>query len=251
MVKEESREIVLKDDPGFEAEKYMLKKLKDIKAYAEMREALDAFIKDKLIEDVDFGVTDPRSNTKTLKKAGAEKIDILLGLEPVFMNDSETWNMFGKKDGMICLICFLMTHQAKIRAVELIHTSGTQYAIPICAMMAAGEGRGAGTLSERTNSNPNDLIKRIQKRAQVDATLRVAGLSERFTQDMEEDQTIPIERTTLHSSTTTTPVKEGNVITIPSKDITVIEERKRMTEDEQMFLSELIDADSEDLPDLM
>jgi hypothetical protein len=222
----ESKEIVLKDDPGFDAEKYIVRKLKDIKAYAEMREGVESFIKEKLVPGVDYGATDSRSKIPTLKKPGSEKICILLGLEPVFMADIDSWNMFGKKDGTISLICFLMTHQAKLRAVELIASSGSQYTLPICSMFAVAEGRGAGTLTERSNSNPNDLIKRVQKRAQVDATLRVAGLSERFTQDMEEDSENSEDEIKAEMEKDVEEEKKDVILVSPSKVSVVKKERK-------------------------
>jgi hypothetical protein len=49
-----------------------------------------------------------------------------------------------------------------------------------------GQGRGVAELREPGMDNANKAVKMAQKRAQVDAVLRCAGLSQWFTQDLEE-----------------------------------------------------------------
>ncbi len=59
------------------------------------------------------------------------------------------------------------------------------------------EGRGSASLTESNiKGNLNSAIKMAEKRAQMDATLRAAALSDRFTQDMED----PVCRSKLSGS---------------------------------------------------
>jgi hypothetical protein len=51
---------------------------------------------------------------------------------------------------------------------------------------AVGQGRGVAELREPGMNNANRTVKMTLKRAQVDAILRCAGLSQWFTQDLEE-----------------------------------------------------------------
>jgi hypothetical protein len=230
----DGKSISLKDDPGLDTEKYLITKLRDIKVYAEMRDKLDEFITQKLIAGTDYGTTDPRSNKQTLKKSGAEKVDILLGLEPIFLNDEPTWKMFGSVDGTVCLICYLMTHSAKRRAIELMCSAGISLSHSVCSMLSVGEGRGCGNLTEKSNSNANDIIKRTQKRAQVDATLRVAGLSERFTQDMEEgEEDIGEDKSRVTKITKPISVTKQSEVVVPKDVVKVLNE-----EYEENFLEE-------------
>jgi hypothetical protein len=52
-----------------------------------------------------------------------------------------------------------------------------------------GQGRGVAELREPQMLNANKAVKMALKRAQVDAVLRCAGLSQWFTQDLEEPPT--------------------------------------------------------------
>jgi hypothetical protein len=101
-------------------------------------------------------------------------------------------------------------------------------------MLSVGEGRGCGNIDEKSNSNANDIIKRTQKRAQVDATLRVAGLSERFTQDMEEieEDKAEVKKEPIKEKRPTPVTKQSEVV-IPEGMARVIN-----AEDEEDFLAE-------------
>jgi hypothetical protein len=50
----------------------------------------------------------------------------------------------------------------------------------------AAEGTGARTVDKQDNGDINKSLKMAEKSAHIDATLRVAGLSELFTQDIED-----------------------------------------------------------------
>jgi len=57
-----------------------------------------------------------------------------------------------------------------------------------------GEGRGASSVAEKSNWSVNNALKIAQKRAQTDAVLRTGGLSDFFTQDLEDmpDTSTPV-----------------------------------------------------------
>jgi hypothetical protein len=136
------------------------------------REMLESYIRTQLIDEVDYGKIGDFGKP-TLLKPGAEKIAAVLRLRPHFAQDQESRDMLGQEgEGVVCFICRLVTPDGVL----------------------AGEGRGAcGPEPSRSGQvkPPNTRIKIAMKRAQVDAVLRVAALSERFTQDLEDmpDQT--------------------------------------------------------------
>ena len=99
----------------------------------------------------------------TLCKPGSEKLCGLLQLRPRFKRDLETWEMLGGDPGLVALICELVA--------------------PTDVVVA--EGRGARQ-RDQDYGDVNKTIKMVQKSAQVDAVLRCAGLSELFSQDIED-----------------------------------------------------------------
>jgi hypothetical protein len=99
----------------------------------------------------------------TLCKPGSEKICGLLQLRPRFKRDVEAWEMLGGEAGLVTLVCELMTP----------------------AGVVVAEGRGARH-RDQDFGDVNKCLKMAQKSAQTDAVLRCAGLSEIFTQDLED-----------------------------------------------------------------
>ncbi len=99
----------------------------------------------------------------TLCKPGSEKIAGLLQLRPVFVRDTDTWEMIGSRPGVIALVCQLMDGGGRIVA----------------------EGRGVRS-QDQDYGDLNKTVKMCQKSAQTDAILRLGGLSEIFTQDIED-----------------------------------------------------------------
>jgi hypothetical protein len=99
----------------------------------------------------------------TLCKPGSEKMCGLLQLRPRFRRDVESWEMLGGEPGLVTLVC------------ELTTATGTIVA----------EGRGARH-RDQDFGDVNKTLKMAQKSAQTDAVLRCAGLSEIFTQDLED-----------------------------------------------------------------
>ena len=56
-----------------------------------------------------------------------------------------------------------------------------------------GQGRGASTL-EKNEGDPNKTIKMAQKSAYIDSTIRATGLSDLFSQDLEDMQPVQIKK---------------------------------------------------------
>ena len=109
---------------------------------------------------------EPRHWSKpSLWKPGAEKICGMLGLIPRFpnLNEYEHAVLRGEDIMVIILKCELHT--------------GTGF--------IAAEGSGARRISQ-DNGDINKSLKMAEKSSHIDATLRVAGLSELFTQDIED-----------------------------------------------------------------
>lgn len=141
-------------------------------------EVYEKFIKKNLKENVDYGVASEHKGSKpTLLKPGAEKLCLLLNARPEFKRDDDSLTHLKQdiKEETISYICYLVSRSdGKI----------------------IGEGRGSSSVYKMQNQKPvldvNRAIKMAEKRAQMDAVLRVAALSGRFTQDMEDEEYQPI-----------------------------------------------------------
>lgn len=99
---------------------------------------------------------------KSLAKGGAEKLASIYTLIATFQQDTEVRVMLPDVKNMVAFICSLL------RNGEVV-----------------GQGRGADTLA-RNQNDPNKTIKMAQKRAFIDAVIRTTGLSDLFTQDLED-----------------------------------------------------------------
>src|SRR5215475_12320391 len=155
--------------------------------YAEARRLLVEWLMSQLVAGIDYTLihrkVGPRGNKtdcpnkgnmtgrgcevcggkSTLCKPGSEKLCGLLRLRPRFVRDVETWEMLGSEAGVLALKC------------ELVTASG----------VVVAEGRGARH-RDQDFGDLNRSIKMVQKSAQTDAVLRCAGLSEIFTQDLDD-----------------------------------------------------------------
>lgn len=136
----------------------------NVEAETARRQVLENYIAKNLKKDVDYGVIPgSRSGKKCLLKPGAEKFCSLLQLRAEFHPDLESLSMLGEEKGVVAYLC------------RLIH---------IASGHRVSEGRGACSLAER-QGNYNTTVKIAEKRAQIDAVLRL-GLSDSFTQDLED-----------------------------------------------------------------
>ena len=116
----------------------------------------------KLKENQDYYII---KGKKSLAKGGAEKLASIYNLIATFEKDRESLDMLGNAKGLIAFVCTL----SKFGVI-------------------AGQGRGSDTL-ERNQNDPNKALKMTQKRAFVDAVIRTTGLSDIFTQDIEDMNT--------------------------------------------------------------
>lgn len=194
----------------------------------ETRTLISEYIKTQLVESVDFGKIHVVSKAKcpepwkckvqshfskpSLFKAGTEKFVNLFKLRPTFKRDDETWEMGGKKVGLYCYVCFLISRNGDVVA----------------------EGRGSCHLSEK--SSDNEAIKLAQKRAQTDAVLRHGALSDVFTQDLEdlpvshfENKELPVNnaKPPVHNQPTNTAVKNNQSKPPSAVQISAIERLKK------------------------
>jgi len=114
-----------------------------------------------LVEGKDYYVIDGK---KSLGKAGAEKLCSIYNLTAQFIQDTDTIKAFeGSVKGLIALECNLYDKDDQCVA----------------------EARGASTLEMYAN-NPNVCVKMAEKSSFVSATIRATGLSDVFTQDLED-----------------------------------------------------------------
>lgn len=134
---------------------------KKIDEYEAIRNMVLDYINNNFAPDIDYGQTDDRSDKKTLKKPGAEKLCRMFNTNPVWQRDTESWESAGKPEGTIFMICKIIDNE-----------TGN----------VIGEGRGAAKIGEKAR-DANKTIKNAEKCAIVDAALYTFMLSEFFTQD--------------------------------------------------------------------
>lgn len=130
----------------------------DIDSFLEKRAEFITKVKAIMVEGKDYHVIQGK---KSLAKGGAEKIASIFGWQAEFIKDEAVLEAF-KTDGLIAFVCNLSKMGNSV-----------------------GQGRGAATLV-KNNQDPNKTIKMAQKSAFIDAVLRASGLSDFFTQDLED-----------------------------------------------------------------
>jgi hypothetical protein len=132
------------------------------------RKALMEWLREALVDGVDYGAVPLRRggfSKPSLRKPGAEKICGMLGVTATFptLKDYERAALEGRDVFHIVLRCHLLNGAGDIVA----------------------DGVGARSL-EADHGDLNKAFKMAEKSAHIDATLRMAGLSEIFTQDLED-----------------------------------------------------------------
>lgn len=145
--------------------------------YSDKRDMFRKWLLSQMRAGVHFGVPpgcEPRDipnpeqwqNKPSLYKAGAELIYDLMGARPVFKADPEAWKSLGAKEGMVVIKCELYS---KFNDTLL------------------GEGMGVFSVGEK-KMGPNSAVKLAEKRAKVDAVLNTWGLSDLFSQDLDDPE---------------------------------------------------------------
>jgi hypothetical protein len=154
-------------------------------AWTAKREGLMQFLAQHLVKGVDYGPIHIKGDCKPFRerrqctqqghwskdilfKSGSEKICDYYGLRPTFHADTGTWEMMGRKTGVVCLRC------------ELVTASGH----------VVGEGRGCREVT-KDGGDPNKAVKMCEKSAQIDAVLRAGALSDAFTLDLDDEEEVP------------------------------------------------------------
>jgi len=150
------------------------------------RKALMDWVRSSLVEDIDYGkihvvgwkkcqlgndCKNPAHYSKDcLFKPGSEKIAGMLGVTPTFptLQKYEEAALTGVELKQIILRCHMVDGSGRIVA----------------------DGIGARSLAQDYD-DLNKALKMCAKSAMIDATLRMAGLSEVFTQEYEEDDPAP------------------------------------------------------------
>lgn len=134
---------------------------------AQNRKLLVDTIHRELTPGVDFGSVPIRGRPSkpSLRKPGAEKICGICGVTARFpsLREYERQSLEGKRSDIVIIRC------------ELTNPDGN----------VIGEGGGARLLAQDYD-DPNKSLKMALKSAQIDATIRTFGLSEHFTQDIED-----------------------------------------------------------------
>jgi hypothetical protein len=134
----------------------------------ENRGALIDWVRAALVDGTDYGAIKRSNGSMTkpsLRKPGAEKICGMLGVIPTFptLKDYEQLALQGIPIDQIILRCHLLSAGGEVLA----------------------DGVGARSLKQ-DSGDLNKALKMACKSAHIDATLRMAGLSEIFTQDLED-----------------------------------------------------------------
>jgi hypothetical protein len=138
-----------------------------------VRALLARYIRATFKPGLHYGVIplNTQENSKpTLLKAGAEVVCLLFGWRARFSADLPILQMYGPgTTGAFALVCELIDRQGQV----------------------VGQGRGIAELRETSMTSANMAVKMAEKRALVDAVLRAAGLSQYFTQDLEDVLLLP------------------------------------------------------------
>lgn len=163
---------------------------------AEQMKAFKEFLKNELLDGIDYGVI-PGIKLPTLFKAGGEKVQMFLGLTPQY-------KLLNRE--------FLPNHKVEIsvynnttRKFDKDAITRNYYAWEWSCELFFGEkkvaeGVGGANSEERKwtaqygketpDSLANTVLKISKKRAFMDAILAVSGISDMFTQDLEDNETI-------------------------------------------------------------
>jgi len=173
------------------------------------RMALIHWLKNHLVEGTDFGsIKTKRGLSKpSLWKAGAEKINTILSVSALFPSyvDYEKAALTKTTLEQIIIRCELINSQ----------------------QMVVASGIGARSLKQDYN-DLNKALKMASKSAYIDATLKLAGLSDIFTLDLEDmipEQISPattVKSNQSYPSVNKSPVKP-TVQTISPKQLTALE----------------------------
>lgn len=146
-----------------------------------------AVIREALEDGRDYGRIPGAGDRKVLLKAGAERLSVAFGLRPV-----------------LSIISQEADHDREVHYMDRwkkpATSTGLYRYVVKCQLerdgVVVGEGIGScSTMEQKYVSRPRDcentVLKMAKKRAQVDAVLSTLSLSDRFTQDIVDDEAEP------------------------------------------------------------
>lgn len=163
--------------------------------YDVRRQAFRRWLLSQLVEGVHYGIPpgcEPtmRNGVQTtpiqqwrhkpsLYKAGADFLCDLIMVDPSFEPDMDSWKMLGGISGTVVIRCRLLS-----RGDSPFFPGRPKGEI-------IGEGRGAGVNGVKKR-DANGAVKIAQKCAKVDAVINALGISDLFTQDLEDKASPPM-----------------------------------------------------------
>lgn len=165
---------------------------------------LQATIKEVLVKDVDYGTIPGCGDKPTLFKSGAEKVLITFSLQSEYELVQNTENFDGKGFFSYTVKSLIFANGIKItEGLGHANSKETKFAYKWVAknklphdlnpeLLPSRKKTGSYgeyweyRVEEDMNSKANTILKMAKKRAQVDAVLTVANLSELFTQDFDD-----------------------------------------------------------------
>ncbi len=174
--------------------------------------SLQATLKSILVDGHDYGKIPGCVDKPTLLKPGAEKILMSLGITSSYELIEHTEKFDGKGFFAYTVKCILFKNGQKItEGLGHANSKEKKWAIESVYEKDLPEGTDKSILRKRefngkngtyykyevdadVNSKANTILKMAKKRAQIDAVLTVASLSEIFTQDFDELE--PVEEPT-------------------------------------------------------
>ena len=174
--------------------------------------SLQATLKSILVDGHDYGKIPGCGDKPTLLKPGAEKILMSLGITSSYELIEHTENFEGKGFFAYTVKCTLQKNGQKItEGLGHANSKEKKWAIEAVFEKDLPEGTDKSLLRKKefnskngkfykyevdadVNSKANTILKMAKKRAQIDAVLTVASLSEIFTQDFDDLE--PVEEPT-------------------------------------------------------
>ncbi len=150
--------------------------LQQVQATMQKIAQFQTVVQKTLKKDHDYGIIPGTGNKPTLLKPGAEKILMLMGLT----SEYDVIEKVQDYDGGF----FAFTVKCTLSRGDIKVTEGVGHANTRERRYTSGKQQDPYTLA-------NTVLKMAKKRAQVDAVLTVASLSEIFTQDLEDYEEIP------------------------------------------------------------
>lgn len=166
---------------------------KEVQDHIVDAKALISYVKDGLVDGVDYDFSWGGASKKNLLKPGAEKVTVFMNLVMKPFIDTAAWEQAGGDSRKMFTIVYLIPYryQEDGRLGQRIEAYGPDNAEKAYMELAVAVGRGSASLDEISKkgkkliNDHNKGIKMSKKRAFVDGVLTL-GLSGEFTQDGED-----------------------------------------------------------------